>query len=141
MFVLLEHNSPEGVHWDFMVEAEPGSRLLTWRLAAIPVFGIEVPVLRIGDHRRLYLEYEGDIGGGRGWVRRIDGGESVILGCTAQRCDLRLHGRLLRGMARIVAAARGNAIEVAPENRHEASFLLSREDAQEPPAPGFAEGR
>jgi hypothetical protein len=40
-----------------------------------------VDAQRIADHRLAYLEYEGPISGGRGTVRRLDGG-SYFAGAT-----------------------------------------------------------
>lgn len=84
-FVLLEHDTrprptadaPAGaVHWDLMLEVQPGGPLATWRLAQNPVCtATPIACERIGDHRREYLEYEGEISGDRGRVRRIDRGE------------------------------------------------------------------
>jgi hypothetical protein len=70
-FVLLEHTC-ETPHFDFMLEA--GGRLMTWRLAHPPVPGQEQEAERIGNHRLLYLDYEGPLSGGRGHVRRWDHG-------------------------------------------------------------------
>ena len=34
---------------------------------------------RIRDHRRLYLDYEGEITGGRGYVTRVAGGDCEVV--------------------------------------------------------------
>jgi hypothetical protein len=70
-FVLLEHNR-NGVHWDFMLEA--GEVLRTWAIDAPIVSGRDLPARALGDHRMIYLDYEGPIAGDRGHVRRIDAG-------------------------------------------------------------------
>ena len=70
-FVLLEHLW-EGVHWDFMLE--DGDHLRTWSIDALIVSGQDLPARRLPPHRRIYLEYEGEIAGGRGSVRRVDEG-------------------------------------------------------------------
>jgi hypothetical protein len=70
-FVLLEHNW-NGVHWDFMLEA--GEVLRTWAIDAPIVSGRDLPARALGDHRMIYLDYEGPIAGDRGHVRRIDAG-------------------------------------------------------------------
>jgi hypothetical protein len=116
-FVLLYHDCPQRYertsHWDFMLEE--GGALRTWALAAlprawraaweatVPLFagcaavaeGDAVAAERLGDHRLAYLELEGPVSGGRGEVRRIDGGiyegDSIIL----------LHGELLNGSIQI----------------------------------------
>jgi len=70
-FVILEHDYPE-LHWDFMLEC--GEVLRTWRLATLPQEGQPVAARASFDHRPLYLDYEGPVGGNRGQVKRWDGG-------------------------------------------------------------------
>lgn len=98
MFALLEHTTSDGVHWDLLVEMPGRERLPTWRLARSPIAEQgPVDAERIGEHRRLYLGYEGPIGGGRGEVRRIDRGEATILSWSKDRVRFDLHGAVLRG--------------------------------------------
>lgn len=102
-FALLEHATVDGVHWDFLLDLGD-ERLAAWRLAQHP--GEQpgtIAAERIGDHRRVYLEFEGEISGGRGVVRRIDRGrahfernEDVIA--------LELHGSVLCGRFEITGA-------------------------------------
>jgi hypothetical protein len=55
-----------------MIEQAGALRLDTWRLAGNPLHGsATLPAERIADHRRAYLEFEGELGGGRGRVRRV----------------------------------------------------------------------
>jgi hypothetical protein len=70
-FAVLRHDvKPGEVHWDLLVEGAPDGKLFTWRLAApLPARG-RVAAERSFDHRALYLEYEGEISGGRGTVKR-----------------------------------------------------------------------
>ena len=70
-FVLLEHNW-NGIHWDFMLEA--GEALRTWAIDAPIVTGRDLPARALGDHRKLYLDYEGPSLGRPGAVRRVDAG-------------------------------------------------------------------
>jgi hypothetical protein len=83
-FVLLQHDPPPAsqafaTHWDFMLEVPGQERLATWRLAANPVVAADpIAAERIADHRRAYLDYEGEVSSGRGRVTRIDGGEATI---------------------------------------------------------------
>jgi hypothetical protein len=70
-FVLLEHQW-NGVHWDFMLEV--GEILWTWAIDAPIVAGRDLPARRLGQHRRLYLDYEGPVSGDRGSVKRVDSG-------------------------------------------------------------------
>ncbi|NBO91829.1 MAG: hypothetical protein EBV06_05895 [Planctomycetia bacterium] len=66
-FVLLKHNHPF-LHWDLMLEVEES--LWTWRLDRPPRYHDTQFAERIADHRKIYLDYEGPISGGRGEVRR-----------------------------------------------------------------------
>jgi hypothetical protein len=71
-FVILEHDYPT-LHWDFMLES--GDILRTWRLTEVPWPNRIVPAEQIGDHRLVYLDYEGPVSGGRGAVTRWDFGD------------------------------------------------------------------
>ena len=93
-FVLLEHHW-DGVHWDFMLE--DGEVLRTWAIDAPIVAGVDLPARALGDHRRLYLEYEGEISGNRGRVRRIDGGTYRVLIWSADHVRVELAGTQLVG--------------------------------------------
>jgi len=108
-FVLLEHRW-RGVHWDFMLETAPGGPLRTWAVDAEVVAGLDLPARALSDHRAAYLDYEGPVTGGRGEVRRVDGGTFDRLEWNDDRVRVRLRGDQLRGMAelrRAVAAAGG----------------------------------
>lgn len=84
--VLLKHTLPDGsFHYDWMLartaEPEDDDRdLVTFRVADRIDRGMTDPVrtVRLDDHRAAYLHFEGDIGRGRGSVRRVDAGECVI---------------------------------------------------------------
>jgi hypothetical protein len=119
MFVLLEHDTttlhapaPAGrdVHWDLLIEA-PGRELLpTWRLAHNPVTTSgEIPAERLKDHRRLYLDYEGEISGGRGRVRRVDRGLATVERLDADTLVVALEGSVLRGRFEITCETGGQA--------------------------------
>ena len=93
-FALLEHTTAAGIHWDLLVEVPGQDTLATWRLLADPLTNDSVPAESIGNHRRIYLEFEGDIGGSRGTVRRIDRGTATI-SFRGDETVLDLNGRLL----------------------------------------------
>lgn len=93
-FVILEHHH-QGVHWDFMLEA--GESLRTWRLAAAPVSDAAIAATPLPDHRRMYLDYEGEISGGRGHVTRWDWGEFDWVIAEPSCVAVSLRGRRLAG--------------------------------------------
>ena len=61
-FALLEHDAPDGLHYDLLLQT--GERLATWLLGEIPAPGRTVACRRLPDHREIYLDYEGPISGG-----------------------------------------------------------------------------
>jgi len=77
-YVILSHDHPTQ-HFDFMLEKE--GVLETWRLNLLPG---NAPFIaeKIHDHRLIYLEYEGPISNGRGFVVRIDKGNYEIIADT-----------------------------------------------------------
>lgn len=93
-FVILEHDHPE-LHWDLMLESSP--QLRTWRLAMPPRAGEVIAAAAIGDHRLMYLDYEGSVSGNRGCVVRWDHGTFDWHEQTAESVRVRLRGERLRG--------------------------------------------
>ncbi|HEY2586483.1 MAG TPA: hypothetical protein VGI81_12030 [Tepidisphaeraceae bacterium] len=82
-YAVLHHSNVSEPHYDLMFETLPGSMLATWRSATWPIEAI-TPLKRLRDHRRLYLDYEGDLSDGRGTVSRIaDGACEVDIGENA----------------------------------------------------------
>ena len=69
--VLLRHELPDPAdsHWDLLVQSGP--TLQSWRLSTLPEAEQELPATKIQDHRLEYLEYEGAVSGGRGFVVRV----------------------------------------------------------------------
>jgi hypothetical protein len=94
-FVILEHDHPY-LHWDLMLEA--GDVLRTWRLAAPPRLREAIPATSLGDHRLLYLDYEGPLSGNRGQVSRWDAGEFSWQTNEPGRLAVQLEGRRMRGV-------------------------------------------
>ncbi len=95
-FVILEHDHPS-LHWDFMLEED--GHLATWRMPCPPS---DAPVTlmaeRIGDHRKFYLDHEGPVSGGRGNVRRWDGGEYLTISVSGTDWAVRLSGERWVGL-------------------------------------------
>jgi DNA polymerase ligase (LigD)-like protein len=95
-FVLLEHHW-NGIHWDFMLETVDGSALRTWAVDAPIVPGRDLPARALGDHRLAYLDFEGEVSGGRGTVRRVDSGTYEAEVWEPDRVRVRLQGAQLVG--------------------------------------------
>jgi DNA polymerase Ligase (LigD) len=93
-FVLLEHVW-NGVHWDFMLET--GEVLRTWAIDSPVVQDQDLPARLLLDHRRAYLDYEGEVSGRRGCVKRVDEGIYRALEWTEDRIRVDVAGRQLSG--------------------------------------------
>ena len=79
-FVIQNHKTRSGAHYDLMLEA--GAALATWRIDRLPTdlrAGEALPARALPDHRLAYLSCEGEISGGRGRVRIAAGGTYRLL--------------------------------------------------------------
>lgn len=89
-WVLLRHDVPSGDaregsggqgaswHYDWMIEEEGNERLVCFRvMVRVDELdrGARFEGERLADHRREYLEFEGEISGGRGRVKRVAAGK------------------------------------------------------------------
>jgi hypothetical protein len=92
-FVVLEHDWPTP-HFDFLLEA--GDLLRAFRLVGPPTIGVNAAEPNL-DHRKLYLDYEGEVSGGRGRVRRWDAGTFEWIDDTPGRVVVELCGEKLTG--------------------------------------------
>jgi hypothetical protein len=72
-YVVLRHDGINDPHFDLMLELTAGAALATWRLPVWPLGG-RARVIRLADHRRDYLDYEGPVSGNRGTVSRVASG-------------------------------------------------------------------
>jgi hypothetical protein len=119
-FVLLYHDCPPHYtrpsHWDLMLEE--GDVLRTWALERLPrewrqahartanahpncpaaAEGNDVAAEQLGDHRRDYLEYEGEVSGDRGWVRRVAAGTYTSAAESPAGWQLSLVGDIVSGI-------------------------------------------
>jgi hypothetical protein len=74
-YVVLKHVLTHETHFDLMLEVEGQELLRTLQLKAWPLApGESCAAAEIAPHRRVYLEYEGEISGGRGHVHRVEVG-------------------------------------------------------------------
>ncbi len=94
-FAILEHQW-NGVHWDFLVEDGPVLR--TWAIDRPIVEGVELPARALPPHRRIYLDYEGEVSEGRGTVRRWDRGDCEVVDWGEERVRLEVRGSQLVGL-------------------------------------------
>ncbi len=103
-YAVLEHDHPM-LHWDFLLE--DGDVLLTWRLSSAPRTDGPLDAVKSPDHRRLYLDYEGDVSGGRGAVTRWDSGLFEWKTRETDRIAVRLRGNRLKGVLHLKASSLG----------------------------------
>ena len=98
-FVVLLHETPagfsRGTHFDLMLER--GDVLWTWALDQLPSVNVTTTAERLLDHRPVYLDYEGEVAGQRGQIRRVDAGFYELLVESADSLTLRMDGSQLRG--------------------------------------------
>jgi hypothetical protein len=104
-FVILDHDHPVR-HWDFLLEA--GDVLRAWRILAEPARRPALSAEPLPDHRRLYLDYEGPIGGDRGRVSRWDAGTFVWEVDGADEVRVLLSGARVVGPVVLRRAADGS---------------------------------
>jgi hypothetical protein len=98
-FVIQEHTTSSDVHWDFMLEWEPGEALQTYRLDKTPQQILRSPVgaVRIFDHSPKFLTYQGPVNKGRGNVRIIESGTYRLVQNERDHIELNLAGQILKG--------------------------------------------
>lgn len=98
-FTISRHEgSKEGDHFDLMLEQ--GETLKTWRLDNTS-FQMPQAALQIKDHRKLYLDYEGDVSGGRGTVRIWETGSYLVDRWDESHIRIAVAGRQLRTRLRL----------------------------------------
>jgi hypothetical protein len=93
-FVIQEHTQDDGIHYDLMLEY--GEALKTWRIPLSPTVTPQT-IEQIQDHRKLYLDFEGEISGNRGTVRIWDQGDYQLLQWGMDHMTINFEGKLLSG--------------------------------------------
>jgi hypothetical protein len=81
-----------------MLEIE--QTLATWRIADDPLAispGEQIRAVRIHDHRKAYLDYVGDVSGGRGRVEPQDAGRLSVGSRGGDLWTFELSGAVLQG--------------------------------------------
>lgn len=96
-FVIQQHTTPEGVHWDLMLEMN--GCLWTWRLNVCPaeIGDKPIPAERIADHDLRFLTYEGPVQNNTGSVTIIDKGTFTMLEKTSHSLIADFNGKILIG--------------------------------------------
>lgn len=91
----LPADSDRASHYDLMFEAD--GVLHTWALETEPVAGTLLSITQLPNHRLAYLEFEGEISGGRGNVVRQDAGTYCLRNKSDERWELIVAGTRLQG--------------------------------------------
>jgi len=96
-FVIQQHSTALGVHWDFMLEL--GDILQTYRLDKAPQQLIQNPAnaVKIFDHPLKFLTYQGPVNKGRDSVCIIETGTYKMVHQAHDRIELDLNGKILKG--------------------------------------------
>jgi hypothetical protein len=76
-YVVLRHEGIPEPHFDLMFETAANSLLATWRASDWPIRHGSI-LTRLGDHRRIYLDFEGPLSNNRGSVHRIATGVYLL---------------------------------------------------------------
>ncbi len=94
-FVIQEHRTAEGIHWDLMLERD--EVLTTFRLAEAPKQALAHPIRakKIFDHPPRFLAYEGPVQKGTGRVHIVERGTYRCMECRDDRLVLVLDGAVL----------------------------------------------
>jgi hypothetical protein len=96
-FVVQEHTTPEGVHWDLMLEEN--GMLTTFRLEERPQGRPDhsIRAEKIFDHPLRFLTYEGPVQQETGRVHIVDHGTYCTRDRTNEEMVLEISGEILQG--------------------------------------------
>ncbi len=116
---LLQHETRSGRHFDLLIEDPtlgPPRLAPLWaaRVSLPPAAWVAAGVLRLvplPPHRRIYLDYQGPLTGGRGRVSRVASGHAVPRLWTAGRIEMSL--RLGAFSGRLDLQRRSNRLWIA----------------------------
>jgi hypothetical protein len=146
-FTISQHaGSKEGDHFDLLLEH--GETLKTWRLENT-AFQFPQSAKQIKDHRKLYLDYEGEVTGGRGTVKIWDTGTYLVDRWDDKHIRVALIGRQIRTrlrLDRVEAGGEGKdsawtVLDAANVVRKNASVFLRDFTLDDAPTPELAELR
>ena len=94
-FVIHEHSTADGTHWDLMLETE--NALETFRLDTSPQQILQrcANAQKIQDHPLKFLTYEGPVQNGKASVKIIDSGTYNTACRSNKKIELDLAGEIL----------------------------------------------
>ncbi len=98
-FVIQEHKCDCEVHWDLMLES--GDVLETYSLEKHPsdIYSGPIKAVKIYDHHKKYLIYEGPVQNNTGKVRIVDSGKYTVTNQKTGVISLEFNGEILNGPA------------------------------------------
>lgn len=106
-FAVLWHEMPDNSrrasHFDLLLEDD--GTLRTWTFEQLPERGESVSGHELPRHRLAYLEYEGEVSGNRGTVRRVAGGLYQLIESKPGRMCLGLVSDEISGKLELVRQA------------------------------------
>jgi len=146
-FTISHHaGAKEGDHFDLLLEQ--GDSLKTWRLENT-AFQFPQTARQIKDHRKLYLDFEGEIAGGRGTVKIWDTGTYLVDRWDDKHIRVALIGRQIRTRLRLDRAQEGSegkdpawsVLDAANVVRKNASAFLRDFTLEDAPTPELSELR
>jgi hypothetical protein len=96
-FVVHEHRTPMGIHWDLMLRK--GDVLWTWRMDCSPaeIGKTPLPLVKISDHPLRFLTFEGPVQNQTGRVKFADEGTYELTAQTPDELAVYFHGHTLNG--------------------------------------------
>ncbi|HML74666.1 MAG TPA: DNA polymerase ligase N-terminal domain-containing protein [Anaerohalosphaeraceae bacterium] len=95
-FVIQQHSTPEGIHWDLMLQR--GDVLWTWRMTISPehINTACLPIERIVDHPLRFLSYEGPVQNKTGQVKIADKGSYRLISEKTDSLCIDVQGKILQ---------------------------------------------
>ena len=100
-FAVLKHVRQTDIHWDLLLQLPDRPLLATWRIRLDPAAWDgqfeAIPAIAMPDHRLIYLDFQGEIPGGRGHVTHTDGGLLKLLRMEENFISGYVRGRNLNG--------------------------------------------
>jgi hypothetical protein len=97
-FVVLYHDQIEAPHWDLMLERK--KVLATWQVPVNPDTWADRPITctQSFDHRKHYLDYQGQLSDNRGWVKQFATGHYSPQIITDTLWEVTLQSQHLNGL-------------------------------------------